>query len=261
MLRWLFLASHIAGGLEVPVFVIGAAQALCGAALFWLTYQALEPHVRRLWPQVLISWSRLLNGQWRDPLVGQNVLLGVLAGVFASAVFQFEVLAPAWFGLAPRPFMPSHPLTLGGPFAVAGYLFVLIIRRLSDALFLLMTLFLFRLVLRRGLLASCAFAVMWTVADVLFYGSHPVLGWFSEGIFFSLVVWVYLRLGLLAGIVMILTEWTLDNAPLTTNFSAWYAGNGLAVVAFFLALAAFGFYTSQAGRPIFQDATGERTPK
>ena len=48
--------------------------------------------------------------------------------------------------------------------------------------------------------------------------------------------------------------------PLTTNFSAWYAGNGLAVVAFFFALAVFGFYTSQAGRPIFQDATGERTP-
>jgi serine/threonine-protein kinase len=210
---------------------------------------------------VLISWSRLLNGQWRDPLVGQNVLLGVLAGVFANAVFQFEVLAPAWFGLTPRPFMPSHPLTLGGPFAVAGYLLVVLIRRLGDALFFLMILFLCRLVLRRGLLASCAFVAVWTVADVLFYGSHPVLGWFSEGIFFSLVVWVYLRLGLLAGIVMILTEWTLDNAPLTTNLSAWYAGNGLAVVAFFLALATFGFYTSQAGRAIFQDAPGEPRPK
>ena len=74
-------------------------------------------------------------------------------------------------------------------------------------------------------------------------------------------MWVYLRLGLLAGIVMILTEWALDNAPLTTNFSAWYAGNGLAVVVFFFALAAFGFYTSQAGRPIFQDAPGEQRPK
>ena len=53
---------------------------------------------------------------------------------------------------------------------------------------------------------------------------------------------------------MNLTFETLLAAPLTTNFSAWYAGNGLAVVAFFLALAAFGFYASQAGRPIFQDA-------
>jgi len=82
----------------------------------------------------------------------------------------------------------------------------------------------------------------------------------SDAIFCLLLLWVYLRLGFLAGIVMMLTQWTLGSAPLTANFSAWYAGNGLSVVAFFLALAAFGFYTSQAGRPIFQDATGERTP-
>jgi len=59
---------------------------------------------------------------------------------------------------------------------------------------------------------------------------------------------------------MMLTLWALGDAPLTTNFSSWYAGNGLTEVAFFFALAAFGFYTSQAGRPIFQDATGGRAP-
>jgi serine/threonine-protein kinase len=257
MLAWLFLASHIAGGYEIAILQIGVAQVLWKAAFFWLCYLALEPYVRRLWPQLLISWSRLVNGQWRDPLVGQNLLLGVLAGVFASAIFQLEVLAPAWFGLTPRSFMASHALTLDGPLAASGYLLVLIIKRLIDALFLLAILFLCRLVLRRALLASCAFVVLYTVADIFFYESHPVFGWFSEGIFFSLLVWVYLRLGFLAGIVMMLTEWAVDTAPLTTNFSAWYAGNGLAVVAFLFAVAAFGFYTSQAGRPIFENVSRE----
>ena len=96
--------------------------------------------------------------------------------------------------------------------------------------------------------------------NALFSEAHHVLGWFVFGIVNSLYLWVYLRLGFLAGIVMSLTLGALMNFPLTTNFSAWYAGNGLAVVAFFLALAAFGFYTSQAGRPIFQDAPRERTP-
>jgi hypothetical protein len=77
-------------------------------------------------------------------------------------------------------------------------------------------------------------------------GGHPVLGWLVVGIGVSLRFWVYLRLGLLAGIVLNLAFDTLLVAPLTANFSAWYAGNGVAVVAFFLALAAFGFYTSQA---------------
>lgn len=261
MLAWLFLANHIAGGLEVPVLVIGCAQALWKASFFWLCYLALEPHVRRLWPQLLISWSRLVNGQWRDPLVGQNVLLGVLAGVIGHAVFHLQVLPPAWFGLTPSSFFPSDTLALGGPLAVSGYLLLLLIKRLGDALFMLMTLFLFRLVLRWRLLASGAFVVVWTVVGTLFYELHPVLGWILSGIYYSLLLWVFLRLGFLAGIVMMFTEWALWGAPLTTNFSAWYAGNGLAVVACLLALAAFGFYTSQAGRRIFQDAPGEQRPK
>jgi hypothetical protein len=50
-----------------------------------------------------------------------------------------------------------------------------------------------------------------------------------------------------------LVTWTLlAQFPLTTNFSAWYFGSGATAMAFVFALAAFGFYTSQAGRPIFQ---------
>src|ERR1700719_38948 len=61
----------------------------------------------------------------------------------------------------------------------------------------------------------------------------------------------------LAHIVMALTYNTLVHTPLTTNFSAWYAGHGLAMVAFNFGLAAFGFYTSQTGRPIFQSGLRE----
>jgi serine/threonine-protein kinase len=260
MLVWLFRANHIAGGLEVPVFVIGWAQALFQASFFWLCYLALEPHVRRLWPQVLISWSRLVNGQWRDPLVGQNVLLGVLAGVVAAAVIQLQVLAPAWFGLTPQPFIQPQALALDGPLALLGWFLGLITETPSGSLLNLMVLFLFRWVLRRALLASCAYLAVMTVAIALFYEAHPVLGWLTVGINVALGLWVYLRLGFLAGLVMNLTFFALLAAPLTANFSAWYAGNGLAVAAFLLALAAFGFYTSQAGRPIFQDAPRERTP-
>ena len=39
------------------------------AVRYWLYYLALEPYVRRLWPQALISWSRVLAGRVRDPLV------------------------------------------------------------------------------------------------------------------------------------------------------------------------------------------------
>ena len=50
------------------------------AALVWLIYVALEPIVRRRWPDLLISWTRLLSGRFRDPLVGRDLLAGLLLG-------------------------------------------------------------------------------------------------------------------------------------------------------------------------------------
>ena len=54
------------------------AMEVFAAACIWLFYIAVEPYVRRLWPHTLISWTRLVAGQFRDPLVGRHVLLGAL---------------------------------------------------------------------------------------------------------------------------------------------------------------------------------------
>ena len=50
-------------------------------AFVWLLYIALEPHLRRVWPETMIGWSRLLAGSVRDPLVGRDVLVGVLVAI------------------------------------------------------------------------------------------------------------------------------------------------------------------------------------
>ena len=40
--------------------------------------------------------------------------------------------------------------------------------------------------------------------------------------------------------------------PITSEFSAWYAGDFVPALVISLALAVYGFYTSLAGRPIFR---------
>jgi hypothetical protein len=53
------------------------------AGLLWLGYLAIEPYVRKHWPDSLISWTRLRAGRPRDPLVASHVLIGfamLLAG-------------------------------------------------------------------------------------------------------------------------------------------------------------------------------------
>src|SRR6202162_4694773 len=70
--EWLGLllsAHHVEAADEVRVLVSAAVNALAQAAVIWALYLALEPYVRRRWPQSMISWSRVLSGGFRDPLV------------------------------------------------------------------------------------------------------------------------------------------------------------------------------------------------
>jgi hypothetical protein len=73
----------------LPQVRLAISQALVGAGTTGVFYLALEPHVRRRWPTVLVAWSRVLSGRWRDPLVGRDVLAGVAMGAAAAPVALF----------------------------------------------------------------------------------------------------------------------------------------------------------------------------
>jgi hypothetical protein len=77
---------HVAALEEVSILTQFVSKALFLGGFLWVLYIALEPFVRRRWPHLLISWTRLLSGQWRDPVVGRDVLIGLGAGTgtFAS---------------------------------------------------------------------------------------------------------------------------------------------------------------------------------
>jgi len=52
------------------------------ALIVWTAYLGLEPYIRRRWPQIIISWTSLLGGGLRDPVVGRDVLIGAALGAF-----------------------------------------------------------------------------------------------------------------------------------------------------------------------------------
>src|SRR5262249_45008564 len=81
------------------------------AALLWLAYFALEPYARRLWPEALISWSRLLAGQFRDPMVGRDLLVGCVGGALGFLLLAqvLPYLAPRLLGLPPSVPGPALP--------------------------------------------------------------------------------------------------------------------------------------------------------
>ena len=61
------------------------------------------------------------------------------------------------------------------------------------------------------------------------------------------------RFGLIVLAAAIFTANVLLNLPYSLDFSTWYAAHAAAMVAGFVALAAWGFYTSLGGQKVWKD--------
>ena len=63
LVGWVCSTSHVPDAFaELISFSWAVSAAAFSGGGFWALYVALEPHVRRRWPQSMISWSRLLGG-------------------------------------------------------------------------------------------------------------------------------------------------------------------------------------------------------
>ena len=90
IVSWILSEHHVASFYETGLFIESAALWLLSAGFVWLMYVSIEPFVRRRWPNVLVGWSRLLAGDYRDPLVGRDLLIGCVAGVLVALVYYLR---------------------------------------------------------------------------------------------------------------------------------------------------------------------------
>jgi serine/threonine-protein kinase len=252
LLAWLFRAHHVADlwG-EFNLFTSALGDALVVGGLVWLLYMALEPYVRRRWPDLLISWNRFLSGRFRDPLVRRDVLIGSLLGA-GLAVSHFATAAlPYFFDIAGRAPMNSFEftLTLRGPRHLLSALFDFQVKSVLDAMAVLSILFLAHLVVRRKWAAVLATGLVLTPA---WGGGESLSFGLAVGVILS-TLWLValLRFGTVAFAFAHLFELMLVLSPLTLDLSRWYAGHGLVFFAIFLVAVAYGFKVSLGGKPAF----------
>jgi predicted Ser/Thr protein kinase len=244
-------AHHVPTFHEFLVFCIATGWALFFGAVVWLLYLALEPHVRRRWPNSLISWTRLLTGQVRDPVVGRDLLLGMATGLFWALADRVTVLAPQWMGKMPAP--PVRALDLvqlgGGTRIVLADLLLNVTIFVFGALAFFFVFFLLRLLTRREWLAALL-AIAFIVLPSMF-GQRPVVNTIESALVLGIALLVLIRFGLLALIVTLTLQNALGAFPLTAHLSAWYAEPTIFVFSVLLVIAILAFYTSTAGKPLF----------
>jgi hypothetical protein len=256
VVAWLFGAHHVPSIVEFGLFLEFLVWGLSVAGFFWVLYIAMEPYVRRRWPVTLVSWSRLLAGGFRDPLVGRNVLAGCLWGAFVIALARLEWFVPSWLGDLPTQPMSGPEWQFLGSRTIIASVSASLILSLFASFLSLFVLFLFRALLRKEWLTAVVVVLFWTVLriSVSFKGGQSAAVALVSGviglILSSLSVFLLIRLGLLAVVAGRLFISFLD-FPLTTQGSAWYAGISLAGILMMAVMAFYGFYTSLGGRPVF----------
>ena len=119
---WIFGGTHVAGLAELGLVVMRVGWSLFLAGAVWMVYVAVEPYVRRYWPGVLIGWSRLLAGRWRDPLVGRDILVGVVFMAVGASISQMPGTVSHLLGIAaPMPSVQSDLALMGLRGGVASF--------------------------------------------------------------------------------------------------------------------------------------------
>jgi len=252
MLVWIFAEHH--NGLaerEFDLFIIHLSFAVFSAAFLWLLYVALEPFVRKKWPGWIISWSRLLAGDFRDPLVGRDILIGAVFGASFIAISGIERIAPTWIGQATPPMITPATAIID-----PGQFFNRFSLQLSAGLFLafvcVFLLLVFVAVLRREMLSLIVLWVLITVMGSLVSESSLTMVPFNA-LTTCLMIFVLRRYGLLALTAALFVAHLFVFFPITTDFTAWYATDFTIALAICLGLGVYAAYTSVGGSKVLAD--------
>jgi hypothetical protein len=268
------VVSNVLATGDGQVFGRGPALVLFVPAFVWLLYIALEPHLRRIWPETMIAWSRLLAGGVRDPLVGRDVLAGVLVAIGAGVFFGLHTVLRRWSGRPPpfpvgassNPFdgmAASSDLLLGGRYALSRIVGSFVsIPVWGQTMLVFLLLFALYVLLRRRSLAIAAVILGYTVTYVVAHGgwllSNAPADHFPPSVadvvlfaaFQTAIVLVAVRFGLLTMLVAWLVSVLLTLLPIAIDSSVPYASSSRLIVATVIALAAYGWHTALAGRPM-----------
>ncbi|HYY59177.1 MAG TPA: hypothetical protein VE842_17740, partial [Pyrinomonadaceae bacterium] len=252
LLNWVFDAHHIwRFQEEFFLFLEHVKSGVFQAGFLWLLYIAIEPFVRRRWPEGIISWNRLLAGGFRDPLVGRDILIGALFGVGLILSNYMMDLLPQWLGQPlPIPYYNGHRL-LGARFFMTQLVWLITAALFASFFFTFITL-LALIVLRRKVLTALVVWLFYFFALSLATGDHPPnrLIFVLTG---SLIVVICMyRYGLLAFISAMFFFHAWVFLPITSELTAWYAGDYVIALVIYIALAVYAFYISLAGQRLFR---------
>jgi hypothetical protein len=179
---------------------------------------------------MLVAWTRLLAGHTRDPLVGREILVGVVAALISVALLiaQFRLVQHRHTDMLVAPALE----TLRSGRHLANVLSYAVLEGLQ---FALGCLFLYSLI---GATARRTWVAV--IGLVMVIGMLSPAAGAGASALAVLPVLVLARVGFLAFAVMQVAERILTRVPLTLDWGHWYAESTIIVMAALVIVAAYG---------------------
>jgi len=240
-------SDHFLDMAELAIIFRALARASLSFGLFWVLYVALEPYARRYWPFMLVSWVRLLDGRFRDPLLGWHLLVGASSGGIAILIEHGGVIATRLLGLPTwEPGSLSlqlRPLT-SFRYALAGTLDLLDFA-VTTSLQVVIILLVLRVLLRRQAPAAIG---LYLVSVFVFAGPTATVP--AHALIIALALVVLFRFGLVAMmsglfVFVLLGNYLISLLPASPFAAVSYLAGMIAV-----GIAAYGCHCALTARPL-----------
>jgi hypothetical protein len=231
------------------LLVLAMSASFFFAGITCTVYLALDPYVRRHWPHAILSWTRALAGKLTDPLVGRDLLYGIILGLIWAVFCELTYLAQIGDGGSPN--LGSTAFLMGTRRVLGAWLWLLA-NSLQATLACFFLMFILRVLLRKPWLAALAFVALW--AAIKLQGNPH---WIREApgylVVYGVVAFMILRFGYITLATGIFVVDLLLNIPITTNPAAWYMSGSLFVLTTIAAMTLWGGFIALGRQEFFSE--------
>ena len=238
---------------ELSIIYEAISYAGINSFLVGIFYIALEPFVRRSWSEMLISWSRLMAGDFRDPMVGRDVLVGGLMGLgHMIGIHTGFILMRLFLGENDSLLIFVFLDSLNSFSGLIGLFLNNIVTNTIAGLIVVFIALFFYLITKKKYLGVIGVGSLFFILQLLIIIS--IYHWIF--VFAALINGACLMVALgRHGLLGMISFWVFFEAiyeyPMTFDTSSFYFPQSVLNIIIILGLATYAFYISIAGQPVF----------